>query len=278
MNSEREEDPNKFGFHKIPLVGPGVEKFIESKLSKFDHLVAITSLKEAILQVLTKWKVDISIDLPLSTKEAMSKGPVLLIATHQFHLDMLAVIAGLPESRKDIKCFANADFLNMGKAVSEYLIPVYGVGNQETTKWWSNVWRKYGFGLPTMPVEEASQKNMESVKEAEGFLQSGGVFLIFPDGSRDEKEDWFSGFGVLMKKLTKKAPRTQVIFLSTAGASFKDSLRILGPTRFVFRKKRLFLNYSGPYKITELVDPKLKGREIASSLQEAYRSFAAKVL
>jgi len=212
---------------------------------------------------------------PVSAKGSCpQKGPTLIIANHNGVFDTHLLLQTI--KRTDYKFVALAIYKIFGKSVTTRLFPIY-----RHIPW---LHRLYEFPLQyeiigTFPTiyshEEARVKNRKTIKQAVQWVSDGGALSLFPTGSVGTVTDghkWKPGVGHLVKQITNS--KTKVVFAhitgtrkSDVGAYFNSIFRPI-----LFKPKQLLVQYSKSRLLSDLVNTKERGREIAQRLEREYNS------
>ena len=202
-----------------------------------------------------------------------SKGPTLIISNHNGVFDTHLLLQTI--NRQDYKFVALAIYQIFGNTVRDHLFPIY-----RHMPW---LHRLYEFPLQyevvgTLPKiyshEAARIQNRKTITQAAKWVSGGGALSLFPTGSVGTVTDgyeWKPGIGHLVKQITN--PKTQVVFAHIEGTRKSDVGAYLNPLlrKVLFRPQPLSVEYSKPRLLSELVNKKEGGREIAQKLEREYK-------
>ena len=201
-----------------------------------------------------------------------NKGSLLIISNHNGVFDTHVLIQTI--KRTDYKFVALTLYTIFGKTVSDRLLPIY-----RHIPW---LHRLYEFPLQyevigTFPNiyshKEAQMQNRKTISCGADWISQGGVVSLFPMGSVGKTYDgytWKTGVGHMIKQITN--PKTQVVFAHIVGTRQSDVWAYLNPLlrMVLFCPQPLSVQYSKPHLLSNLVNKKEEGREIAQKLEREY--------
>ncbi len=162
-------------------------------------------------QIIVKFVVFIILGLNVRHRQKLpTKGPAIIVANHNSHLDTMVLISLLPSRLLPIiKPVAAMDYFLSNPILAWFAIKIVGI-------------------LPIQRKRDNPDDN--PLQPCFGALQSGNVLIFFPEGSRGEPEQ-LSEFKKGIAKLATKFPDVPVIpvLLHGLGKSLPKGEALLVP-------------------------------------------------
>lgn len=198
--------------------------------------------------------------------------PVIVVANHPDDVEVIALIASLPE-RRDVYMIVNARMMGVVKSVDRNLIPVYI--EHHHNPYHHNAILRYLLETyhpkDTLTPEEEHGRNIKSIDRAAEIVNGGGLVIIFP-GRRSVDGHWFPGVGHLSKKV-KNRKSTYIFRVFSQGTSFLDILRLL-PFMSHFLPV-ITIHFSQPLIVDDIGNHNPK--KITSILEKIYMAWTWKI-
>ncbi|NQV99708.1 MAG: 1-acyl-sn-glycerol-3-phosphate acyltransferase [Rhodospirillales bacterium] len=132
-------------------------------------------------------------------KRLPNKGPAILVANHNSHLDTLVLMSLIPLSRlSEIHPVAAADYFLRNKLLSWFALEIIGI----------------------IPIRRAS-KGGNPLRLVFDAIQNGKILILFPEGTRGQPEKMEDQFKEGIRLIARKFPDMPVypIFLHGLGKS-----------------------------------------------------------
>lgn len=195
---------------------------------------------------------------------------LLIIANHENYLEILPLIAVLPE-RNDIHIIAASEFLELGTNLSRQILPIY---SSNTSKRHVNLFirlGKYFFRSSINNCNLVHKLNIASLNKAVSLLKSGAVIILFPSGVNISKGKWESGIGFILRSLKDFEKDIFYLKMYVRGASIFDFLRLIKGIGCLFPSIRV--NISEPQKIKTIVRANDSSKKISSKLEKEFNNW-----
>lgn len=255
-------------YRKLPYIG--------KKISALDVQVGEEGISSTVNDFLEKSGIHVIPRYSRGSLEALSNDPVLVVASHPDLLsDTLGIVGALPSGRRNISIVGNPLQTRMGPNVAEHIISIHGVAQQPTKSLELRLVRKLLAGYLQLDDNRSplrlGRANMPALDQMEQKLSDGGLVILFPEGSREEGGEWYTGLGETVVRVQNKE-RTKVIFAKTEGQKWRNRGRLISPKGgIVFGKGDLKVHFSEPHEMTEYNGE--HRRDITKKLRSQYDEF-----
>ncbi len=200
--------------------------------------------------------------------QILKKEAVVLVANHIHEVDIIALIAALPQ-RENISLIISSAFMNLVPNADKYLIPVYIDHHKDRNQiQLKEKLFKMFHPVPTFNPDDEHKKNILSVKNASGKLKKGGLVIIFPNPRKTSGNNWYSGIGHLLRGASGKTP---VYFVKAyiEGTSNLDYIRLLPYGAKILTQIKV--TFSEEKEISRILDNNAK--TITQALENSYNKW-----
>lgn len=206
-------------FQRLPLV--------KMWIGKIDEDIGNSSFTEAMRNLLKRHGARVKfVGKDAKMISLLKESPVLVVSNHPNEVDVPLMLASL-EPRDDVYMVSVSSMSGISPNLDKHLIPVYvnhRMKDKKRTRITNKVFRKIHFDYD-MTLDEAHQKNIESIERTSKILDNKGLVAIFPEGS-DDLKSWQPGVGYIIKGL-KYPDVTSVIYVYIENTSAWHILGII---------------------------------------------------
>ncbi len=251
----------KSPIHKIPE--------LRKRILELEEYANKHSWPAALKDLAAKTGTKINTIIPNEkTRAVLEKAPTLIVANHPFEIEVLTLIASLP-NRKDIQLIANVNLLNLVPSAKSNFIPVY-VSHKKSNGYRSTWLRRKLDKLNTMETETedvSRTKNRQSIALAAKRLSKGALVIIFPD--RHSKDGhWYPGVGHVINQTTPNQD-INIVFSFISGTGPKDIWRLIPGVRRFFPTIKVYFSEAMGINEYKTLSP----RETTTKLERLYRDW-----
>ena len=261
-----------------------VRAFLIQAAELFEPSIRDLGLHAGCRKILDVLPLEWACRYPSEGEELVRTAPVLLYGNHPSLLTPFLVAACV--GRDDLH-FCSMDYVRrLVPSMGAYCHPL----ELSLTRSWVE-WKRGGFrrvlafrllsllGSDRSP-EAARETNREALRNAVADLRDGQSVMIIPGGGGKRNRVWFSGIGVLAKRLIEDpgAPRVYVVPTREENCSNRRVYAMLmrGPVARLSRRIRsrrpVRLVFGEPTPLSELVYPAFSVAEAVEALRAHYES------
>lgn len=234
--------------------------------NKFDKDVEKVGLQNYFISILEKSESKIQVNLNKKTEEVLKNKPVIVIANHPNEFDPVAIIASLPKRKKYFIIFTHI-FTGIIRDLDRHIIPVFIQHNTRQRFPGKKFILKMLFNYEEFTPSEEHKKNLKSIKDAGGKINSGSLVIITPSG-RSKKIKWYPGVGYLIKEVENNI-NAYIVFLHIEGTSGLDLVRFFPKSGKVL--PQITLNFSDPKIIKN--SSRNDAKNITKNLEKEYKNW-----
>jgi len=171
----------------------------------------LSSVPRLLFFLLVRIAVLVLLGLNVRRKEQLpAKGPAIVVANHNSHLDTLVLISLFPlKDLPKIKPIAAADYFLRNKFLAWFSKNILGI----------------------IPIERGkASKNFDPLKPCCDALDAGNIIILFPEGTRGEPEK-LSDFKKGIAYLSERYPKVPVtpVFIHGLGKALPKGDFVLVP-------------------------------------------------
>ncbi len=251
--------------NRIPVLKNFLTVYIQESISSGPIRSAQTLAQQ--------YHVALNTHIPDASKRILTKNPCIVVFNHPYEIETFISAASLP-SRRDMRMVATASILEIIPSFHSIIVPVWIDHHAQAEKVHKLSGRiaKILSLRPKVAAHVAHKRNVQSIRNAAKFVDSGGMIMLAPEGYRGKHGVWFSGIGHLLTQI-KNQNRCYYVSCHIRGTSNWDWFRVIPIVNRLFPPIHIY--FSEPQNIREVVKKSQNPKILAKILEAEYRDWSS---